>query len=110
VKDEVLLTGPSEVELKPRAVVASLTPNKKVELEEERVDVEVLDTDEMVEIDDELVLGVTVVVVVVVVGVATVLALVALSEVEIELLAVVSTALIVEEELVVLGIKALVLD
>jgi hypothetical protein len=109
VKDEVLLTGPSEVELKPRAVVASLTPSKKVELEEDEVDVEALDTDEMVEIDDELVLGVTVVVVVVV-GVAIVLALVALSEVEIELLAVVSTELIVEEELVVLGIETLVLD
>jgi len=75
----------------------------------EEVVVEALDTDEVVEVDDEVVTGV-VAVVVAEVGVAVVLALVALSDVETELLDVVSIGLVVEEELVVLGIEELVLD
>ncbi len=76
MKDEVSLIGASDVELKPRAVVAPLTPNTKLRPDEDEADTEELDE----------------------VGVV-VLALVELDEVEIELLDVVSTEL--EEELVV---------
>jgi hypothetical protein len=81
VKDEVSLMGENDVELTPSAVAAPLTPNEKVELEDEELDVETLEIDEMVELDDdEFVLVATIRVEVGVVPV-----LVAISEVEIEL-------------------------